>query len=54
MRFLKNYDQQGANLNNPDGNIEVLLDESNNYHQIGNEYLQYDITKKNCYYPLES
>ena len=43
-KFLKKYHQQGANLNNPDQNIEFLFGENNNYHQIDNTYLLYDIT----------
>ena len=43
--FTKIYHQQGAQLNNPDQNIDFIFGENNNnYHQIGNGYLQYDIT----------
>ena len=42
--FLKIYHQQGANLDNSDQNIAFLFKENNNYHQIGNAYLQYEIT----------
>ena len=45
--FTKIYHQQGAQLNNPDQNIDFIFGENNNYHQIGNSYLQYDITVKN-------
>ena len=38
------YHQQGGNLNNPDQNIEFIFGKNNNYHQIANAYLQYDIT----------
>ena len=42
--FVKVYHQQGAQLNDPDQNIEFIFGENNNYHQIGNSYLQFDIT----------
>ena len=42
--FIKLYHQQGAQLNDPDQNIEFIFGENNNYHQIGNSYLQFDIT----------
>ena len=42
--FIKVYDQQGAQLNDPDQNIEFIFGENNNYHQIGNSYLQFDKT----------
>ena len=42
--FLKMYHQQGAHLNDPDQNIEFVFSENGNYHQIGNSYLQYDLT----------
>ena len=41
--FLKIY-QQAANLNDSDQNIESIFGENNNYHQIGNAYLQYEVT----------
>ena len=41
--FIKVYHQQ-AQLNDPDQNIEFIFGENNNYHQIGNSYLQFDIT----------
>ena len=40
----RDFHQQGANLNNPHQNNEVIFDENNNYHQIGNACLQLDIT----------
>ena len=43
-RDSKIYHQQGAQLNDPDQNIEFIFGENNNYHQIGNSYLQFDIT----------
>ena len=42
--FLKVYHQQGAQLNDPDQNIKFIFGENNNYNQIGNAYLEYDIT----------
>ena len=42
--FIKVYHQQGAQLNNPDQNIEFIFGEKNNYQQIGISYLQFDIT----------
>ena len=42
--FLKIYHQQGAQLNQSDQNIEFIFGENNIYHQVGNSYLEYDIT----------
>ena len=42
--YSKIYDQQGALLNDPDQNVEFIFGENNNCHQVGNSYLQYDIT----------
>ena len=42
--FFKIYHQQGAQLNDADQNIEFIFGENNNYHQIGNAYLEFDIT----------
>ena len=42
--FTKIYHQQGAQLNQSDQNIEIILGENNNYHQIGNCYLEFNIT----------
>ena len=44
--FLKLYHQQAGNLNNSDQNIEFISAENNNYHQIGNDYLQNEMTKE--------
>ena len=41
--FLKIYHQQGAQLNQSDQNIEFIFGE-NNYHQVGNSFLEFDIT----------
>ena len=45
--FFRKHHQKGANLNDPDQNIEFILGENNNYHQIGNAYLQNDMTVTN-------
>ena len=42
--FTKIYHQQGAQLNQSDQNIEFIFGENIKYHQIGNAYLQFDIT----------
>ena len=42
--FTKIYHQQGAQLNQSDQNIEFNFGENNNYHQIGNRYLEFNIT----------
>ena len=42
--FLKVYHQQAAQLNQSYQNIELIIGENNNYHQIGNAYLEFDIT----------
>ena len=42
--FLKVYHQQGAQLNDADQNIEFIFGVNNNFHQIGNAYLEFDIT----------
>ena len=41
---IKVYHQQGAQLNQSDQNIEFNSGENNNYHQIGNGYLEFNIT----------
>ena len=43
---MKIYHQQAANLNDSDQNIDFLLGENNNYHQIGIAYIQKKLTKK--------
>ena len=45
--FTKFYYQQGAHLNQSDQNIEFFFGENNNYHQIGNGYLELNITVRN-------
>ena len=42
--FTKIYLQQGAQLNQSNQNIEFIFGENNNYHQIGNGYLEFNIT----------
>ena len=41
--FLKVYHQQRAQLNQSDQIIESIFGENNNYHQICNTYLEFDI-----------
>ena len=42
--FTKIYHRQGDQLNQSDQNIDLILGENNNYHQIGNGYLEFNIT----------
>ena len=42
--FTKIYHRHGDQLNQSDQNIEFIFDENNNYHQIGNAYLEINIT----------
>ena len=42
--FTKIYHQQGAQLNQSGQNIEFIFGENNNYHQIGNGDLDFNIT----------
>ena len=42
--FMKLYHQQGAQLNDSNQGIGFLFGDNNNYHQIGNGYLEFDIT----------
>ena len=42
--FTKIYHREGDQLNQSDQNIELVLSEHNNYHQIGNGYLEFNIT----------
>ena len=41
---LKIYHQQATNLNDQDQNVDFIFGESNHYLQIGNSYLEFDIT----------
>ena len=43
--FIKIYHDQGANSNDSNQNVEFLFGENNN--QIGNGYLEFDITVRN-------
>ena len=45
--YTKVYHQQGANLNDSNQNVDFIFGENNNYHQIGNGYLEFDITARN-------
>ena len=42
--YLKIYHQKGALLSDPDQNVEFIFGENNNYHQVGNSLLGFDIT----------
>ena len=42
--FTKIYHRQGDQLNQSDQNIEFIFGENNNYHRIGNAYLEVNIT----------
>ena len=42
--FSKVYHQQGAQFDQPDQNIDLIFGKNNIYHQIGNGYLEFDIT----------
>ena len=42
--FTKIYHIQGDQLDQSDQNIEFIFSENNNYHQIGNAYLEFNIT----------
>ena len=46
--FMKVYHQQGEQMNDPNQNIAFIFGENNNYHQIGNAYLDIDITVKDA------
>ena len=42
--FTKIYHRQGDQINQSDQSIEFIFRENNNYHQIGNAYLEFNIT----------
>ena len=42
--FTKIYHRQGDQLNQSGQNIEFIVGENNNYHQLGNAYLEFNIT----------
>ena len=44
--FIKAFHKKGANLNNPDQNLEFTFGENSNCHQIGNAYPQNELTVK--------
>ena len=41
--FTKRYHRQGDHLNQSDQNIEFIFGENNNYHQVANAYLEFNI-----------
>ena len=45
--YTKVYHQQGANLNDSNQNVEFIFGKNNNYNQIGNACLEFDITVRN-------
>ena len=45
--YTKEYHNQGAILNDSNQNVEFIFGENNNYHQIGNDCLEFDITVRN-------
>ena len=42
--FTKVYHHQGAQLNQSDQNIDFIFGDNKNYYQIGNNYLEFNIT----------
>ena len=42
--YLKFYHQQGTQVEDPVQNIEFIFGQNKKYHQIGNSYLQFDLT----------
>ena len=42
--FTKIYPRQGDHINQSDQNIELIFGENNNYHQVGDAYLEFNIT----------
>ena len=42
--FTKINHRQGDQLNQSDQNFEFIFGENNNYHQVGNAYLEFNIT----------
>ena len=45
--YTKVYHEQGADLNDSNQKVEFIFGENNNYHQIGNAYLEFHITVRN-------
>ena len=52
--FWKIYLQQGGQLNQSYQKVEFIFGEKNNYHQIGNSYLEFDITVRNPAFNFDS
>ena len=44
--FQNTCHEQAANLDDSDQNGEFIFGENYNYHQIGNAYLQYEMTRE--------
>ena len=42
--FTRIYHRQGDQLNQSDQNIDFIFGQNNNYHQIGNAYLEFNVT----------
>ena len=42
--YTKVFHQSGAHLNDSNQTVEFIFGKNNNYHQIGNAYLEFDIT----------
>ena len=42
--FTKIYHTQGDQLNQSDQKIDFIFGENNNYHQIGNAYVEFNFT----------
>ena len=42
--FVNVYQQQRAQISDPDQNLGITSGENNNYHQIGNSYFEFDRT----------
>ena len=54
-KFPKIYHQQGSQLNQSDQNVDFIFVENNKHQQIGNFYLEFDVTVRkndttNCHY----
>ena len=45
--YTKVHRQQGANLNDSNQNVEFIFGETNNFHKIGDAYLEFDISVRN-------
>ena len=45
----KVYHQSGANLKDQNQNVEFIFGENNNYYQIGDAYLEFDITIRKAF-----